>query len=102
MAAVRKIGTITLGAPGTGSITWQRQGTSEACHVQVSNAGIGGNTFTSTLEGSLQVNVTNPVVLSSTLTNDCLHSNILHLPYMKCSVTATVIGSGTFDVWVLE
>lgn len=101
MATIRKVGSLTLGAPGTGTVLWQMSDRpAEACHIQVQEAGAGGNSFTHLVRGSLEPSRSDEVLLSATITNDGIHNNILQMPYMKVSVTASVIGSGVFDVYV--
>lgn len=100
----RRVGTITAGATGNHTLTWTANPSREIdfCHVQIFQTGAGGNTFTSTVQASIDPSRTNEATVTSSLNGNGIHEAVILAPYMKITVNVTVLGAGTFDVWVAE
>lgn len=103
MYRTRKVGTITAVGTGETSLTWQANpsGWSENGHVQVFATGT-GDTFTSQVFGTMEAARANENALTTAVAGDTIHQSIPLVPYLKVTVDVSVLGDGTFDVWVVE
>ena len=99
----RKVGTLTIAAPGSSTLRWLNQSRERnGTHIQVVNSNGGGDVFTSVVTGTNGVAGTNETTLSQTLTGDCIHASIAKLQHMSVTVTTSLTGSGTFDVYATD